>query len=361
MTIEPNEILFYFLIISFSIQVFYFLFFYLRLSFHKNLNLKTKFPISVIIAARNEENNLKEYLPLILNQDYSTFEVIVINDRSWDDSSIVLKDLQKKYDNLKIVENPDLGKDGFAKKMALTLGIKAAKYDNLLFTDADCKPSSPLWISKMSEGLNNKDIVLGAGMYIKKKGILNNFIRFDTIFIALQYLSMAKAKLPYMGIGRNLGYNKDIYEKIRGFKNHYHIPSGDDDLFVNETANSNNTSVIFCKDSITFSNPKKNFKEWLNQKRRHNLTGTYYRLFHKFLLILYPLTLIIFYASLFLFSYYNLKLTFYLLASRFILQILVFIKPFIIMSCRDLLILASVYEILLILLYPLFHIKKQKI
>jgi len=361
MTIELAEILFYILITSFSIQIFYFLFFYLRLSFHKNIKINSKLPISVIIAARNEETNLKEFLPLILNQDYPNFEVIVVNDRSWDKSSIVLKHLQEKYDMLKIVENPDLGKDGFAKKMALTLGIKAAKYDNLLFTDADCKPSSPLWISKMADGFNNKDIVLGAGMYIKTRSILNKFIRFDTVLIALQYLTMAKAKIPYMGIGRNLAYKKNVYEKIRGYKNHYHIPSGDDDLFVNQTADTKNTNIIFCKDSITLSTAKETFKDWLIQKRRHNLTGTYYRLYQQFLLILYPLTLVVFYTSLILFASYNLKITLYLLAFRSILQILIFIKPFIIMSCRDLLILASVYEILLILLYPLFHIKKHKI
>lgn len=361
MTIVPYEILFYILITSFSIQIFYFIFFYLRLSFHKNIKINSNLPISVIIAARNEETNLKEFLPLILNQDYPNFEVIVVNDRSWDGSEIILKNLKEEYSNLYIVENPDLGKDGFAKKMALTLGIKASKFDNLLLIDADCKPSSISWISEMADGFYKKDIVLGAGMYIKTRGILNKFIRFDTILIALQYLSMAKAKIPYMGIGRNLAYKKDLYEKVRGFKNHYHIPSGDDDLFVNETANSENTSIVFCKDSITFSNPKRTFKDWLIQKRRHNLTGAYYKLYHKLLLLLYPFTLLVFYSSLGLFAFYNLKIAFYLLALRSILQILVFIKPLIIMSCRDLLFLASVYEIILILLYPLFHIKKQKI
>ena len=214
------------LAIAVFFQLFYFLFFFLRLSFKdKNKGIGKILPVSVVIAARNEESNLVEFLPLILEQNYEKFEVIVVNDRSWDESLDVLLAFEQKYNHLRIVDIPDVGKDGFAKKMALTLGIKAAQYDYLLFTDADCKPVSEQWISEMVKGFSKgKRIVLGAGGYIKQKGVLNRLIRFDASFIAIQYLSFAKAGLPYMGVGRNLAYPNELYDSVRGFKSHYHLP-----------------------------------------------------------------------------------------------------------------------------------------
>lgn len=350
--------------VTFIIQLFYYLFFFIRLSFNNKPVEKRKinYPISIVIAARNEEQNLAKFLPEFLNQDYPNFEIIVVNDRSWDESLDVLIAFEQQYENLRIVDIPDVGKDGYAKKMAITLGIKAAQFDRLLFTDADCRPANQHWLTEMNEGFqDNKMLVLGAGPYLRRKGLLNRLIRFDAISIAMQYLSFGKAKIPYMGVGRNLGYTKELYDSIRGFKSHYHIPSGDDDLFVNEAGNRRNTSVIFNKNAITFSEPKTTYKEWWRQKKRHFTTGNRYKKHQLLLLTLFPLSLVLFYISfiilisLKIFPFYILGM----LCVKILIQILIFIRPFKIMGSRDLILLAPFLELIFLVLNPIL-ISKSK-
>lgn len=340
---------------TFTIQVFYYLFFFARLSFKsKPTEIKnTDFPISIVIAARNEERNLARFLPEFLNQDYPNYEIIVVNDRSWDESLDVLLALEKQYEKLRVVDILDSGKDGHQKKMALTLGIKAAKYDRLLFTDADCSPANKNWLSEMAQGFqNNKMLVLGAGPYSKKKGFLNKLIRFDAIMIAIQYLSFGKAKIPYMGVGRNLAYTKELYDSVRGFRSHYYIPSGDDDLFVNEAGNRKNTSVIFNKDAVTYSVPKESYEEWKRQKTRHFTTGNRYKNYELFLLSLFPISLALFYIT-FIVLISMKFLTLYILGIfcfKLILQMIIFIRPFKIMGSKNLVFLAPILELVFLFL-----------
>jgi hypothetical protein len=121
-----------------------------------------------------------------------------------------------------------------------------------------------------------KQIVLGYGRYERHKGLLNSMIRYETVFTAMQYLSLAIKGKPYMGVGRNLGYHKDLFFKNKGFSTHYHILTGDDDLFINKVAHGNNTAVEFVNDSHTISIPKKNLREWIRQKQRHLKSGRHY-------------------------------------------------------------------------------------
>lgn len=362
----PQLVLLGIFIGSFGIQLFYYLFLFIRLSFSdkkKNISEYTP-PISVVIAARNEEQNLVNHLPLILNQDYPKFEVIVVNDRSWDESLDVLIALEQQYEHLRYVDIPDVGKDGYAKKMALTLGIKAAQYDRLLFTDADCYPQNENWIKEMAQGFNNnKMLVLGAGPYKYKKGLINKIIRFDAIMIAIQYLSMAKAKIPYMGVGRNLGYTKELYDSVRGFKSHYHIPSGDDDLFVNEAASKKNISVVFNENAITFSTPKATYNEWKEQKTRHFTTGNRYKNYQLFLLGLFPFSLILFYSTAITLAILNV-LPFYILgivSFKIIIQILTFIRPFKIMGSKNLIFMAPFLELVFLFLTPSLISKSKQL
>ncbi len=342
---------------TFIIQLFYYLIFFIRLSFSSKKGNEPNItpPISVVVAARNEEQNLVNNLPLILNQNYPNFEVIVVNDRSWDESLDVLLAFEQQYEHLRIVDIPDVGKDGYAKKMALTLGIKAAQHDRLLFTDADCIPTSKNWIQSMAQGFsNNKMLVLGAGPYQYRKGFLNKLIRYDAIIIAIQYLAYAKAKIPYMGVGRNLGYTKELYDSVRGFKSHYHIPSGDDDLFVNEASNRKNTSVIFHEEAITLSTPKDSYQAWKEQKSRHFTTGNRYQRYQLFLLALFPISTGIFYISagvLALLNFFPL----YILAVvsfKMLIQMLTFSRPFKIMGSKNLIFMAPFLELIFLFLTP---------
>lgn len=276
------------LLVAFLIQVVYYLFIFIRIPRFKEDRASysdKQEPVSIVICARNEYDNLTEFLPLVLEQEYPNFEVVVVNDCSDDDSQKLLESFQEKYKHLRVTQIKHDEKFTHGKKLALTIGIKAAKNEWLLLIDADCKPQSKLWLASMQRNfVGNKDIVLGVGGYEAEKGFLNKLIRFDTFFIALQYLSFALIKIPYMGVGRNLAYRKSLFMKNKGFASHAHILSGDDDLFINEVANSKNTTVEFSHDSLTRSVPKRTFQFWMAQKTRHLSTGHKYRFVHKLML-----------------------------------------------------------------------------
>ena len=356
-----SEIGFIFLIVSFLIQCFYLFYFSARVAFIKEKKSLEKNGITVIICARNENENLKKNLPLVLNQKYDDFEVVVVNDRSWDDSIEILNNFKAQYSNLKIVDIPDNKTDNFGKKLAITIGIKAAKNNYLLFTDADCQPLSEYWINEMSKGFEGeKQIVIGVGIYEKELGFLNKIIRFDTVQIAINSLGYAKAKLAYMGVGRNLAYHQDIYYLNDGFKSHYHIESGDDDLFVNQASNQRNTQVIFSSKSMTISKPKKELRKWIYQKRRHHTTNFKYKKKHKFLLGLQYLSASAFYFLL-IFSFLSanyMKVGLILFTLRYLLIIAINYKPFKIMMCKDLLWVFPIYEIILLFCQPVFLVNK---
>ncbi|MDA3867184.1 MAG: glycosyltransferase [Salinivirgaceae bacterium] len=247
----------------------------------KNSGTESTSPVSVIICARNEAQNLANHLPTICEQNYPNYEVIVVNDSSIDNTDDVLTDLEKKYSNLTHTIIPKDPKFDHGKKLALTIGIKASKYEHLVHIDADCVPNSKEWLKGMSSSLENAPIVLGYGGYKTQKGILNKLIRFDTLQIAKSYISSANMGFPYMGVGRNLAYKKSMYEKANGFKNHYHIKSGDDDLLVNAVASKKNTTTNTTAACFTYSEPKQSFRLWYLQKLRHLTAGNYYRIKHK--------------------------------------------------------------------------------
>ncbi len=261
-----------------------------RLAFYKEKKRATKKPktaeppVSIIICARNEAENLEKNLPRILNQNYRSYEVIVVDDNSTDQTwNILVKNHIKNpiLQTLKISNKPK----GSGKKPALARGIKAARHDVLLFTDADCQPTSRNWLREMQELINDPvEIGLGYGPYFSEQGFLNKFIRFETIFTAIQYFSFALAGHPYMGVGRNLIYKKHLFDKADGFNKHAHIPSGDDDLFINEVANRHNVDISLKKETFVFSTPKKSWKAYYTQKARHLSTGKHYKLKHQVLL-----------------------------------------------------------------------------
>ena len=257
----------------------------------------TNIPVSVIICAKNEAENIKENLPLVLEQNYPQFEVVLINDASSDDTLEVFESFAEKNKTIKIVDVKNNEAFWGNKKYALTLGIKAASHEHLLFTDADCKPKSSLWIQKMSQHFSSqKSLILGYGAYKKKKNsFLNLLIRFETFLTALQYFSYAKAGSPYMGVGRNLAYTKTLFYEANGFIEHMKVRSGDDDLFVNQVGTKKNTSTSAHPQSFTVSEPETTFKNWINQKRRHISTAKYYKKSHQYALGLFFTVNVLFY------------------------------------------------------------------
>lgn len=313
---------------AFVIQLFIYLFFFSRLAFYKpdSLPQKKQEPVSVIVCAKNERENLLNFLPLILQQNYTEFEVIVVNDASVDDTPDVLKAFSLQHNNLKIVTVPDSDRFYENKKFALTLGIKAAKYPLVLLTDADCKPSSLNWLQKMSLYAENKKIILGVGNYEIQPGLLNKLIRFETFYTAMHYLSFALAKIPYMGVGRNLAYHSTLFFQNKGFSSHLHILSGDDDLFVNEVASKENTQICIDHNAQTISIPKNTLKKWVRQKRRHFLSGKYYKPKHKIILGGIQVSQLMFVGLFIILLFYlpTLFLVCFVFSIRLILQLIVF-------------------------------------
>ncbi len=302
-------VFFYVFVAATVIQIGYYLSFsFFAFSKESIKKKQQKTPVSVIICAKNEAENLQKFLPSIVQQKYADFEIVLINDASSDTTLEVMKNFKKNHKNIRIVNVKNNEAFWGNKKYALTLGIKAAKHEHLLFTDADCKSVSVNWIDRMTQHFTDeKTIVLGYGKYeTTKNSFVNLLVRFETLLTAIQYFSYAKLQNPYMGVGRNLAYTKSEFFKTNGFIKHIKLRSGDDDLFIQQAANKKNTCISTHPDSFTISIPPKTLYEWFRQKRRHISTASHYKVKHQFLLGLFFISKVFFLSfaipMLFLFS-----------------------------------------------------------
>ena len=347
-------LLFFIFVVSVTIQSTYYLFLFGNFSFSKQKKIAIKdIPVSVIICARNEADNLRSNLETILSQNHSNFEVIVVNDASTDESLAILRSFEKQYRNLKIVDIKFTSNYAGNKKNGLTKGIEMASYNNLLFTDADCVPRSSNWINEIASHFSNdKIIVLGHGAYKKIKGsFLNKIIRFETLLTAIQYFSYAQIGIPYMGVGRNLAYTKEVFLKAKGFTGHSNIRSGDDDLLINEIATKNNTAICLSHNSFTISEPKKKFSTWFHQKRRHVTTANHYKPIHQFLLGLFYLSQFLFWilAIILLAFSFNWLIVTILLTIRLIIQCSILGKTAQKFNEKDLILLFPLLDLMLVI------------
>ena len=298
------DFIFLIFIVTVLIQLFYYLFVFGKFAYAKTQkSTPKKVPISVIVCAKNEAENVIRFIPLLAEQNYPDYEIILIDDASSDATPEIFEEFEKQYSNVRLVKVENNEAFWGNKKYALTLGIKASKKDYLLFTDADCYPTSKEWITQMSSQFTlHRTIVLGYGSYEKIAGsFLNKIIRFETMLTAIQYFSWAKMGYPYMGIGRNLAYKKEEFYNVNGFIDHMKIRSGDDDLFINQVAKRKNTAICFSPESFTLSQPKTTFNDWFVQKRRHVSTASFYKPFDK-------IQLTLFYISQFLFIFLSIIL-----------------------------------------------------
>jgi glycosyltransferase involved in cell wall biosynthesis len=287
----------YIFIVIVAIQFSYYLFVFGKFAFAKaQKSTPKRIPISVIVCAKNEAENVAKFIPLLAEQDYPDYEIILIDDASSDNTLDIFEEFEKQYSNIRLVKVQNNEAFWGNKKYALTLGIKAASKDYLLFMDADCYPATKDWITNMSGHFTmHKTIVLGYGAYEKiANSFLNKIIRFETMLTAVQYFSWAKIGNPYMGIGRNLAYKKEEFYNVKGFISHMKIRSGDDDLFINQVAKSKNTAICYSPESFTYSQPKTTFKGWFTQKRRHVSTASFYKSFDKIQLALFYVSQLLF-------------------------------------------------------------------
>ncbi len=306
-------------------------------------------PISVIISARNEARNLTENLPYILQQTYPNYEVVVINDCSTDSSHDVLLQIQQEFSHLKVVTITEHQRYKTGKKFALTLGIKAAKNEHLLFTDADCKPATLHWITRMAAkftpGIN---IVLGYSPYTRTNNFLNPFIRFETLKTGINYLSSALNGDAYMGIGRNLAYTKSLFFGAKGFAAHMHVISGDDDLFVNQNATANNTAIEIHPDTFAYTDAKTTLGSWFRQKKRHMGVGKLYKNSHRRTLSFDAITGFLFYVLFILCLVFQFEPLWAIgvVVFRLVLQLIIYQRVFKKLDCNDLVWYLPLFDIM---------------
>lgn len=317
-------LIFIFFCIVIALQLFYYLYFFQRLANYVPPVKKAsqQYPVSVIVCAKNEAANIVQNLPGILLQDYrSTHEIILVNDNSTDETKYLIEEFQKSFKNLQHLSLKQEAKMIPGKKFPLSMGIRSAKYEVVLLTDADCIPASEHWLYQMQQGYDdNIQIVLGYGAYKKKPGLLNKLIRFETFHTALQYLSFALAGKPYMGVGRNLSYKKQLFLNNKGFSAINHIPGGDDDLFIGMVAKKGNTAIVIDKDAHTVSEPKQSWREWQKQKDRHYTTPKFYKKNIKTWLGLYSLSQVLVYPA---FAAAILFFNWYIVLAIFLLRLIV--------------------------------------
>lgn len=225
-------------------------------------------PVSIIVAVRNEAENLPGLWACLLQQSYPDWEVVFVDDRSTDATPTLLADFAQQDARVQIVTISHTPQDWAPKKWAVTQGIPKAQHEHLLFTDADCRPPQH-WASRMATALAVADVAIGYSPYARQPGVMNAMVRFDTWWIAVQYLALAAMGRPYMAVGRSLGYRKQRFDAAQGFATHARIISGDDDLFVQQGARHARVAVVFQHDAAPVSVPPQTWRQWWRQKRRH--------------------------------------------------------------------------------------------
>ena len=273
------------LLLCFLIQLFFWLCFYKRPYSYQKKKREIAVPdealpaISVIVTSRNSAEELAQNLPFIIEQDYPDFEVIVVNRGSTDDTDMVLKAAEQKHPRLYHTYVPAEADGINEKKLALTLGIKAAKNDYLLFTEAYCRPCSKQWIKEYGkEFTQDKEVVLGfSRLEIPKKTALRGFILYDNLIHHLKFLSMAILHKPFMGIGRNLAYKKELFFRHKGYSPILNLEGGEDDIYINRIAPKKKTGVVLSRESITETDSVKNFSTWRTLKSGYLYSKQYYK------------------------------------------------------------------------------------
>ena len=232
--------------------------------------------ISVIVAAKNEADQIGNLLSALEAQVHPVFEVIVVDDHSTDSTADVVRRWNNRDSRYSLLES-----DGSGKKAALQTGIEAAKYDICAFTDADCFPP-PSWLARHASyyDSDSKVGVVGFAPLRTKKGLLGLVQRFDVEFAQFFAASSIGNKLAFMATGRNLSYSRELFEEVEGFSRHAHTVSGDDDLLLQDIRTKTD-ATIYWDDSaeiLVESEPQNTWSQWLRQKRRHSSDG---RLFVK--------------------------------------------------------------------------------
>jgi glycosyltransferase involved in cell wall biosynthesis len=343
------------------IQLMYYIIVYGKIAFYKGNKKENKdiLSVSVVLCVKDEAYNLEKHLPIILEQEYPNFEVVVVNDASTDETEYILKLLQEIYPNLSVVHLYENINKYLGKKYPLSLGIKSARNEIILLTDADTIPLGYNWISEMVKSFfDKKQIVLGFSRHQIKKGFLNSLIHYDSQVTAMNYLGLALIGKPYMGTGKNLAYSRKMFFKEGGFISQYNISVGDDDLFINKVATKQNTSVSINEKSINISSPKETFSEWILKKKKQYISRRYFQLKDKLTTLILPLTTLFLYTLAIISLIFGFPWEYVVLGLiiKFTIQIIYYYRSSKTLGTKKIAIFAPLFEILFLFLNTIIQI-----
>lgn len=202
-------------------------------------------PVSVVVVVADDPEYIAEHLPKLLTQNHPNYEVIVVDDGSEIDLTDDLLTMQAKYPHLRFTTIKADPVFRHSRKLALTVGIKAAKYDNIIFTDSDAVPASEKWLSIMARGFNGGQLVIGYAGVERRPGLANKIMRCQRLTTSIRYLHAAIRGHVYRGIYNNIGYTKRLFFGNKGYT-HLRMTLGEDDLFVQKIAPicSKRTSIM---------------------------------------------------------------------------------------------------------------------
>lgn len=288
--------------VTLIVQLFYHWGVFSKVAFYKNKHQKKidseLEPVSVVICARDAYEYLTELLPVLLHQDYPDYEIVVVNDCSDDETEEYLKDLERKEPKIKPVQLRQHLNFFNGKKFPLSMGIKSAQNDLIVLTDFNCMPVNDQWLRSVVGCYERRtEVVIGYSPFVHKKSSFNRVMRFDAMQQGLLYLSAALKGHPYMGIGKNLSYRKELFYRNKGFTSHYTTPVGDDDLFISQVATKKNTEVLIDAPNAILTNPTHSIKLWMRQRSSRYSTIPQYSLRARFSLGLFAWTHTLFYAA----------------------------------------------------------------
>lgn len=293
--------LFTYLLLAFAIvtgiNCLFFLFFS-KFSFAKHQKVNTNHnPVSVIVYIKNQEKLLNGFIPKLIAQNHSNFELIFVNNASYDNTLEVLEYFEKNHNNIKIVDVENNEAFWGSKKYALTLGIKKAFHKNLLFITPSVVELSENWITETSGLLSEEnEIIIGYNNFQKSKGFLSRLMRYSRLQSCIQNFGIGSYSKPYRAWQNNLGFSSELFFENNGYSSHMNVAHETENLFLKEAATTKNTVLASSKNSITY-NQNPGFKNWFKNSKERLLSVSHYSTGVKFSLSLFFITQLLFWVG----------------------------------------------------------------
>lgn len=236
--------------------------------------------VSILVYSHDQAESLARNLPVLLEQDYPEYEVVVVDDCSRDDTQDILSMLDQRYEHLVHTRIDSHARAMSHRKLAVYLGTKASHHDLLLVTRAECCPSSPDWISGMVRHFAQPgiEVVLGPVVYERRASFLSRFCQFDLFSRLLWMLGVALSVKPFAGWGQNLAFRKSTFfaNGSQGFQRHLNIQPGEDDLFVADVARPGNVAVEMQASSLVTDQSRPLVVNWSIDRINRGFTSRLY-------------------------------------------------------------------------------------